>query len=59
MNKNKLSKASANPNGSPTSPSRRKSPEEIVKQTKNIKNVENYSRKDLKNREQENSDNLE
>lgn len=60
MNKSKLSKTSANnPNGSPTSQSRRKSPLEIIKQKKNIKNVELYSRNDIQNREQENSENLE
>jgi hypothetical protein len=39
VNKSKMSKTSANPNASPTSPAKRKSPEELIKQTKNIQNV--------------------
>ena len=54
-----MSKTSANPGASPTSPARRKSPEELIKQTKNIQNVAKYSSKDLANREFENSENLE
>ena len=54
-----MSKTSANPGASPTSPARRKSPEEIIKQKKNISNVAKYSSKDLANREVENSENLE
>ena len=54
-----MSKTSANPGASSTSPARRKSPEEIIKQKKNISNVAKYSSKDLANREVENSENLE
>ena len=55
LNKNKLSKASANANSdSPTSPTRKKTGKELYKHNKNLKNVEKYSHKDLMIREIEN-----